>query len=382
MNERRLPDAARWRGAIAVMTSLALVGCASLPSSGPTAAHIKRAVRDPNAPVLFDLVDIDPQVVQALQHPVVTPPGLAQLARTIDADVIGPGDTLNITVYEVGFSLFGGAGGARVANGAFDTSARAEKFPGVEVSAKGTIDLPYIGMLDVAGHTTADIERLIERAMMPNSQHAQALVALADNVASTVYVSGDVRKPGRFPLTPSRERLLDAIASAGGTPAGTDDFIIRFVRDGRTVEQRAGTIAPGSPDDIVLAAGDRIELIRRPRTFLVFGATNKVSQVPFDTGDVTLAEAIARVGGPNDGAADPSAIFLFRDVPQTDADARPRIYRLNMLEPASYILAQRVRLRDKDVLYIANARANQPQKLFGILNLLFSPFITARQLAR
>jgi polysaccharide biosynthesis/export protein len=32
------------------------------------------------------------------------------------------------------------------------------------------------------------------------------------------------------------------------------------------------------------------------------------------------------------------------------------------------------------VLYFANASTNQPSKLFGIINQLFTPFITARQI--
>jgi polysaccharide export outer membrane protein len=53
-----------------------------------------------------------------------------------------------------------------------------------------------------------------------------------------------------------------------------------------------------------------------------------------------------------------------------------------MLKPQSYFLSQRFAMRDKDVIYIANAAANQPSKLVGIVNQLFSPFVTARAIAR
>ena len=103
----------------------------------------------------------------------------------------------------------------------------------------------------------------------------------------------------------------------------------------------------------------------------------------FETGDVSLAEAVARAGGPTDSSADPSAIFLFRYDPQVDgAQAVPIVYRLNMLNPTSYFLAQRFLVRDKDVIYIGNAAANQPAKLVAIINQLFSPIVTARALAR
>jgi polysaccharide export outer membrane protein len=52
-----------------------------------------------------------------------------------------------------------------------------------------------------------------------------------------------------------------------------------------------------------------------------------------------------------------------------------------MLLPSSYFLSQRFAVRDKDVVYIANARSNRPAKLIGIINQLFSPFVTARAIA-
>jgi polysaccharide export outer membrane protein len=39
-------------------------------------------------------------------------------------------------------------------------------------------------------------------------------------------------------------------------------------------------------------------------------------------------------------------------------------------------------MHDKDVIYIANAAANQPSKFVNIINQLFSPFITARAITR
>ncbi len=60
----------------------------------------------------------------------------------------------------------------------------------------------------------------------------------------------------------------------------------------------------------------------------------------------------------------------------------PIIYRLNMLQPASYFLSQRFAVRDKDVIYIANAGANRPAKLVSIINQLFSPFVAARAITR
>lgn len=375
------------------LCALVLGGCASLPSSGPTARQVVRGSAAGENAIGFRIVEVDANILGELTSydgaVDAASPHLSVMAAEGQNDAVGPGDVLQIAIYEVGASLFAGAKGGDAAG--FDPSARGEPFAAITVDRNGTIKLPYIGRLSVAGRTPSEIQEMIEQGLRGKSQTPQAVVSVKDNIANTVYVSGDVTKPGRLELTLGRERLLDAIASAGGpsarvgTTAGTaDDSIVRFTRGDRTLEERLGNIRTGTADDLLLLAGDRIEIIRRPRSFTVFGATNRVSQVQFETPGLTLAEAVARVGGPNDNQADPTAVFLFRYYPdkQVQGGEVPVIYRLNLMKPASYFLAQRFPMRDKDVIYIANSAANQPTKFINIINQLFSPFITARAITR
>lgn len=365
--------------------SIVLGGCAALPASGPTASQIIRSTSSSANTIGFRLEEIDANVLRSVSESQKSfdagQPTLAPMAQSGRNDTVGPGDVLAISVYEVGVALFGG--GRAIAEG-FDPSARGETFPSIVVDKNGTIALPYVGRIAVAGRTPSEIEDMIERGLKGQSQNPQALVTVKENITNTVFVSGDVRRPGRFELTLGAERLLDAIASSGGAANTAEDTIVRFTRAGTTIEERLGRIRAGQVDDLVLLPGDRIELIKRPRTYIVLGATSRVQQVNFETGDVSLAEAIARAGGPSDTVADPSAIFLFRYDPtsgETGADV-PVVYRLNLMKATSYFLAQRFEVRDKDVIYIGNAAANQPAKLVSIVNQLFSPFITARALTR
>lgn len=369
--------------ALAALSGLALLaGCAALPASGPTASEVERGTRDQNQ-LGFRIVDIDGPLVNQIgvrdAAADAALPTLSSLARAGRNDVVGPGDVLAIGIYEVGVSLFGSSGGG----GVMDPSARAETFPEVVVDRDGAIKLPYVGRLQVAGRTTSEIQGQIERGLKGKSQSPQALVVIKTNIASTVYVAGDVHQPGRFNLSLQRERLLDAIALAGGASNSAEDTIVRFNRGDRWLEERLGRIRAGAADDLVLTPGDRVELIKRPRSFIALGATDKVSQIPFETGDLSLAEAVARAGGPTDSVADPSAVFLFRyDPAGANGHEAPVIYRLNMLQPASYFLSQRFAVRDKDVIYIANAAANRPAKMVSIINQLFSPFVALRAVTR
>lgn len=372
----------RTPGLVLSLSVFALAGCASLPSNGPTARSVIHQSRGRDGSIKFRIIDLDLSAVDALnsaeRERAATLPALSALAQDRRSDLIGPGDVLGITVYEVGVSLFGGG---RSGLGGFDPSARGEPLPETVVDSDGRIDLPYLGSIELAGLTAQQAQQRIAAGLRGKSQDPRVVVTIKQNVTNTGYISGVIAHPGRFPLTLGRERLLDVIAAAGGSSAPPDDTVVRFVRGSASIEQRLGTIRPNSPDDLTLNPGDRIELIRRPRTYSVFGAATRISQVSFDTGEVSLGEAMARAGGPNENTADPSAVFLFRYGQSAAAGEEPVIYRLNLLKPESYFLAQRFAMHDKDVIYVANARANQPTKLFGILNQLFAPFITARAIA-
>jgi polysaccharide export outer membrane protein len=361
-----------------------LSACASLPSSGPTAKQVIRGADASKAPFAFRIVDLDPGAaahLEALSSMPMPSGDLGRLAGSGRTDLIGPGDVLEVAIYEVGVSLFSRSGNGGAAT--FDPSAHGEKFPPLAVDKDGNIRLPYVGSLKVSGLAPAEVERQINIALRSKSQSPQAVVSVTGNVTNAAYVSGSVRRPGKYDLTAGGKHLLNAIAEAGGSESSPEDTIVQFTRRGQTVGEHLQDIVPGSAEDLMLEPGDRIQLLKRQRTFTVFGATGHVSQMPFEANQISLAEALARATGPSDATADPSAIFLFRQNPGPMAeDQRRVIYRLNMLEPASYFIAQNFVIQDKDLIYIANARANQPSKFISILNQLFSPFLTVRALTQ
>lgn len=374
------------------MLAALLSGCASLPSSGPTGSQVVKAASQPDAALRFNVVNLDGAAFQKL---VATPvPGrpigqIASLAREGRVDRIAPGDVLQVAIYEVGMTLFGNSaplsGAASAAGGGGnqlpEPSARSQGFNQITVASDGTIRLPYVGRMMVAGSTPYDVQRMIEQGLHGKSQSPQAMVTVASSPNNSAFLLGDVTRTGRMPLTPARERLLDAIAWAGGSKASSADTVVRFTRGGEYAEMRLGDIRPGGGDDLTLLPGDRVELVREPRSFSAFGATPRVSQVSFDTPNLSLAEGLARIGGPNDLQADPKSVFLFRyDAAAIAAGEPPVIYRLNLMKPESYIIAQNFPMRDKDLIYIANAASNPVSKFVAILNQLFTPLLTAKVL--
>lgn len=400
------------RPGLALLAATAMSACSTLPRNGPTGGQILRDETRGNT-IGFEIVDIDTNNIAPLSVMPTTSGALAELAADGVVDTLGPGDVLSIEIYEVGVTLFGGRAsiaGASATDQAPSASAQTVGGGGVVVNRNGDITVPYVGTIPVVGLTTSQVQQRILAGLRGKSQSPQVIVTLRLNVANTVVVMGAVSNPRRVPLTLARESLLDVIADTGGisraaqtgastaTGTGPQDTIVRFTRRGRTIEQPLDTILSGSPDDLALLGGDRIELIRQPRTFTVFGAIDRISQIPFESRTLTLAEALARAGGPNDGRADPRSVFVFRLLPAgitpvsiststspavpAVASVRPVIYRIDMLRAQNYFLAQQFVMRDKDVVYIANASGNQPLKLVQALSQLFSPVVAVQNLTR
>jgi polysaccharide biosynthesis/export protein len=374
----------RFRSASLIsVTALALTACASLPSSGPTAAEIKKAAGANASPYPFQIVEVEtPAAVPPF--PVIPVSTLATLPPP-PTDLLGPGDLLTITIYEAGVSLFGNsalrtaaaAGGASV-----DTTSTAERLPTIRVDDYGYIRVPFVGRLHAAGHTAAELQAMIQNGLRGMSQDPQVMVSIEQSITNSIILAGEVAKPGRLVLATNRESLIDAIALAGGYRGDAKDAIARVQRDGQTFEIRLSDLLDTPKEDVQVAPGDRITLVSRPQSFSVLGAPNKAEEMNFPRGRLTLAEAVALAGGANPNAGDAGAVFVFRYVSQPDGTEQPTVYHVNMMRPGAYLLSQHFLMRDHDVLYVGNARANQLTKFVQLLSQLFVPVATARVVAQ
>jgi polysaccharide export outer membrane protein len=169
---------------------------------------------------------------------------------------------------------------------------------------------------------------------------------------------------------------------AGGYRGEAKDLSVRLQRGGQSSEFRLTDLTDGPNRDLRVYPGDRVSLSRAPRTFSVFGGSNRIEQLSFNAPSLSLAEAVAQVGGANPTLGDPHAVFVFRYVSGPDGLSRPIVYHVNMMSAGAYFLSQRFAMEDKDVLYIGNAAANQPSKLIQLISQLFSPLVVLTSAAQ
>lgn len=374
------------------LLGLAAASCTNVPAAAPTSAQLVRT-QDENWEVF--VVKVTSLVTRALAQ--YQPPSFPQafrLAKYTPSVELKPGDTIGITVYETaGSTLFQGTVPPLMTGTPGLPAPQSSTLPLQIVEADGRVTVPYVGRVAVAGRTPSQAAALIQQGLESQTVRPQVVVSLVGNTSNTVSVGGEVNKAGLMPLTLRGERLLDVVAWGGGPKYPAVQMDVRLMRGQQVVSVPLQQVMANPADNVVAQPNDNIVLVRNPKTFLVMGATQKVAQYPFETEQVTLAEAIARAGGGLDVQANLGGVYLFRYEPARftrtllTADSRavdlsyvnarmaaleggmdaPVIYRIDLTQADGYFFAQQIQLRDKDVVLITNADSVQFLKIMQVI---------------
>ncbi|MEI4572994.1 sugar ABC transporter substrate-binding protein, partial [Klebsiella pneumoniae] len=72
------------------------------------------------------------------------------------------------------------------------------------------------------------------------------------------------------------------------------------------------TIIADPHQNILLQPGDVVTAMFQPLSFTVLGASGHNQEVNFEAQGISLAQALARVGGVRDDLADARGVFVFR----------------------------------------------------------------------
>lgn len=359
---------------------LATTGCTAI---GPSRQQVNR-VSTQSSLTGVQIVDLDDSVARRLQG--IAQPGFADIFGDAAAPVsiVRPGDVLQISIWEAPPSVLFGV---QPQSTSAETS-RSTSLPEFLVEPSGTISVPFAGTVTVAGRSLVEIERDITSRLRGKAHLPQVAVRLLRNQSANVTVVGEVTSSTRMPLTPKGEHLLDALAAGGGTRQPVSKTTIQLSRDGRVVAMPLEAIIRDPRQNIALKSGDVITAIFQPYSFTVLGATGKNEELNFEATGLTMAQAMGRVGGLQDGRADAKGVFLFRWEDPTAIPDRtegvapgpdgriPVIYRVDMKNPTTYFAMQHFGMRDKDVIYVSNSPVAEFQRVVGLIASAVFPVLT------
>ncbi len=380
--------------AVIAMGGLAACSTTPLPRTGPNASEAIETLQQPSAAGAVQIVNVDASVARTLigQRKQKSFSEILATAETPDRSMrIGAGDVLDVTLWEAPpATLFGNA----PIDPRNPSTVRATTLPEQVVDRDGSIRVPFAGPIKVLGLTIEEVQAEIVDRLRGKANQPEALVRITRGGSSSVTVVGEVTNSVRFPLTPARERLLDALAAAGGVRQPVHKTTLQVTRGSSQASMPLDVVIRDPKQNVPLQVGDVVTAVHQPLFFTALGATGKNEEIPFEAQGISLAQAIGRAGGLNDARADPQGVFIFRfesadalDWPnqpvQATPDGRvPVVYRVNLANANSFFVMQSFQIQDRDVLYVSNAPTVELQKF---LNLVFSvtyPVLNTIELTR
>lgn len=343
-----VPWSARFVASLAVVGLIASCG---LPRGGPNKREIfsGSVLKEGDAFV----VSVNRRVTTATAiQPVLGFTSEFRKARQIGSDVIRPGDSLGLTIYENvqdGLLNQGGVGALEE----------------IQVDGAGFIFVPYAGRIRAAGNTPEALRGIITRKLDTQTPDPQVVVRRLAGDGATVSIVGTAGTQGVFPIERPTRTLVSMLARAGGVTTDPQITRITVTRSGKSGTVWLEDLHKHPQLDIALRPSDRILIEKDSRAFTVLGATGAQSRIEFIAPTLSALEVIAQAGGLRQNLADPTGVFVFRNEPEEIANSvlgrndlqgtQRLVYVLDLTEPNGMFEARDFAIRDDDTVYVTEA---------------------------
>ena len=185
------------------------------------------------------------------------------------------------------------------------------------VETDGAFSFPLIGRVTAAGRTVEQLEETLQTRLLDGYfRNPRVTVAVAEYRSQRVFVVGEVRSPGAYPLA-AETSLIEILALAGATPTASGAAVV--VRGGgRTPAGNGGEPRPADNADtirvnlrdleggdlsrnVLLRDGDTV-FVPRAEVVYIFGEVREPGSYPIQEG-MTVLQALSLAGGSTEFAA-------------------------------------------------------------------------------
>lgn len=359
-----------------VFSSSALKEAALVKDAGRRASELKRP-----SPTIFEAVEVDLRITEIVErhNQTIHWAGIRDAALLVPR--LGTGDELSVEIFEAS------------SHGLFSSGRKKSISFDVEVSDKGTIDVPYAGAVVVANSTPEEARQAVRRALVNKAVDPDVVLGIRQVRSRPITVAGDVAHSGVLQLPMIPERLTQTLARAGGSQHAPFQSTITLVRGKTVVAMSLQSIIETPSQNLHLIPNDKIFVSFRQGSFIAMGAA-RADRYQLPARDVSLLEAIALASGSSDKLSTAKAFFLFRLEDETTVEAiigkpkfsslrsigyspnsegrYPFVYIFHAGSAGNLFVGQRFKVVNGDVLYFSG----HPDQDNGGLGVIFAQSLT------
>jgi polysaccharide export outer membrane protein len=344
---------------------LCLTGC-GLPRGGPVQQEVLRSAGSETAG--FGVVAVQrSNLAKVAQWPhlsTLSTSGWPQGGKgSGTSEIIAAGDHISMTVWESDDSPL-----------LTELNKKSVTIPDMTVTPKGTIFVPYVGEVEVAGQSPDHARATVQEKLTAALSSPQVQLGVTPGRQNTVDLVGGVNRAGSYPLPDRNFSVLSLLSQGGGVPPGLRNPQLRLLRGTKTYGISVHKLLAEPQLDAVLRGGDKVIVEEDRRYFLSLGAAVLQNQIHFPQDDMSALDAVALIGGIAPVRANPKAILIMRDYPASalrrdgsGPDQERMVFTLDLTSADGLFSAREFQIEPKDVVLVTESPINGLRTLIGLL---------------
>jgi len=317
----------------------------------------------------IELADVSP-VVTSEQ---VTVAGEPLSAFPPSDYLVGPGDILSVTIY--GLQSLSSEGRPELPSAV----------KGSRVDSAGTIQMPLVGSLQVAGLSLQQIRDRLQDSFRKYLKAPSVVVEMIEFKSHPLYLLGQFKKPGTHYMD-RPINLLQGVSLGDGLDVSANLRSARLLRGNKIVPVDIYSLLHDGDQrqNVWLYPGDTVYVPdNNLQTVFVFGAVKNPGPLGMKNGQLSLHQAVAAAGGLGDISYDRN-IRIIRSLTPTRGEL--------IVVDLDKILAGEAKpfpLADGDIVYVPKSRIgdwnqaiNELLPSFQLIGAVLNPFVQMKFLSQ
>lgn len=245
---------------------------------------------------------------------------------------------------------------------------------GYPIDPTGSVYLPLIGQVQIAGKTLAETQRFLRNQFSKYLKHPDVVVRVLSYEGRRYFVNGQVLRSGQYNLTDQPISLYTALGQAGGIDTKTaDNTNIQLIRNGHNYNLNAIQLEKMglSLHKLLIQPNDTIFVdTKQNQKIYVMGESSRSQALTLRDQGMSLSDVLGESEGINPNSASAAKIYVMR----TDlATKHSTVYHLNLTDFGNFSLANQFPMQKNDIVYIDATGLTRWQRIVNQI----VPFSTA-----